>query len=398
MPNPVLEHRLRRRIGWAAWGLSCLLYLGDLYLLIVNGSVLATDPSVPFAAVQDLAFVVVASLALVIIRSQPTNMAGWWIMVVGISWPLESFAVGFASYGADEWGITTLVLIAAWVGRWAWIGGQVNLPFTLLYYPDGRLPSRRWRPVAFVMWAVLAVAFVLVAFARGPIDEVGGLENPVGLLPRFDDSNPLGLTVLLVLSFLPVVGLLSLVLRFRGSSGVVRQQLKAMLWVAVVAALFFASQGLIGDALSSDVSALLNTAFTLFVIAVITAAIVRYKVFEIDRLISRTVSYAIVVVVLAGVFFGLVTVAATFLPSRDPLVIAASTLVAAALFNPLRRSVQHLVDRRFNRARYDSDQIVDEFSGSLREQIDPEETFDSWVDVVTDTMQPAAIGVWVKES
>lgn len=388
---------MSRRIGWTALALSCILYLGDLYLLIVNGRVSPYDPTVPYAAVQDFGFVIVATLALVIIRSQPSNRVGWWIMLIGITWPLEAFTTKFVAYGLDAWGPTVLVTAAAWLLRWVWIAGQINIPFTLLYYPNGELPSRRWRPVAIGIWAVTILTFTLAAFAKGPTEEFPTVSNPVGFLPPFDGTTLLSVGAVALLSILPVVGLISLIARYRKSSIVVRQQLKVILWVAIVSSLFFGSQGIVDNLLDADAWSLVNTGFTLFVVGAITAGIVRYKLFDIDRLISRTVSYAVVGGLLAASFFGLVTIATTFLPSHNPLVTAASTLTVAALFNPLRRRVRRLVDRRFNRSRYDAERVVDEFADSLRAQVNPERVVDDWVEVVAQTMQPVITSIWVKE-
>jgi hypothetical protein len=128
----------------------------------------------------------------------------------------------------------------------------------------------------------------------------------------------------------------------------------------------------------------------------IGVAVVRYRLYEIDRLISRTVSYVVVVGVLAAVFAGIVTLASSLLQTDSDLAIAASTLAVAALFNPLRRRVQAVVDRRFNRSRYDAERVMDGFSGSLRDEVDPDRVLHGWVSVVNETMNPAGSAVWVR--
>jgi O-antigen/teichoic acid export membrane protein len=126
-------------------------------------------------------------------------------------------------------------------------------------------------------------------------------------------------------------------------------------------------------------------------------SISRYRLYDIGRLVSRTVSYALVLGLLAVVVLGLVTLLATFLPSDDPLVVAVSTLAAAALFNPVRKRVQSVIDRRFNRSRYDAQRVIGSFAATLPDQVDPDEVVDGWVEVVGDTMQPSAVGFWVKD-
>jgi hypothetical protein len=129
-----------------------------------------------------------------------------------------------------------------------------------------------------------------------------------------------------------------------------------------------------------------------------TLAILRYRLYDIDRIISRTVSYAIVIGLLALVYALGVTGLTTLLDTDSPLVVAASTLAAAALFNPLRRWVQRRVDHRFNRSRYDAERVMASFTGSLRDQVDPDQVLEGWVSVVNETMKPAAAGVWVREA
>jgi hypothetical protein len=129
----------------------------------------------------------------------------------------------------------------------------------------------------------------------------------------------------------------------------------------------------------------------------IAIAVLRYRLFDIDRLVSRTVSYALVVGVLAALFFGIVSLLTGLIPpNQNDLTIAASTLVVFALFNPLRKRIQGLVDRRFNRSRYNSQRVIDGFSETLRDQIDSDQVVEGWVGVVSQTMQPSAVGVWVR--
>ncbi len=126
-------------------------------------------------------------------------------------------------------------------------------------------------------------------------------------------------------------------------------------------------------------------------------AVLRYRLYEIDRLLSRTVSYLLVVGVLAAVFFGVVAVAGSLFQTDSDLAVAGSTLAVAALFNPVRKRVQGWVDRRFNRSRYDAQKVMDRFAGSLRDQVDSHEVVDGWVGVVAQTMQPESVSVWVRE-
>ncbi len=390
--------RWASRFGWLGWGLSVLFYIGDLMLILANGPASPGDPSAPFAAAEDFAFVLVATLALTIIRSQPRNKVGWWIMVAGVSSPLQSFVTRLANYGLQTWGKISVVLFAAWVARWLWIAGQVNIPFTLVYYPDGELPTPRWRGVEIGMWLVVLATVFMAAFAPGESPTFPGLANPLAInaLPAFDGSNVASGILFAGLNVLPLVGLISLAVRYWHASRVVRQQLKLIGWVAIVSALFFLGTNFIK--MSPEGWALLDITFTVFVAGMITASIVRFGLFDIDRLISRTVSYAVVVSALAAVIFGVVSVLTLFLPSDNPIVVAASTLSVFLLFDPLRRRTQTWVDHRFNRTRYDPERVAHRFARSIRDEVDRDDLIRRWVEVVSDTLQPSAVGVWMRDT
>ena len=389
------ESEMRTRLAWCVWAVACLAYIGDVILLVATRDFSPEEASVLVAAAEDFAFVLVATLALVILRSQPANGVGWWLMVAGLSFPLEGLFVGLTAYGVHHWGDVPLVLMFGWVTRWIWLLAAINIPFMLLVYPDGRLPSARWRPVAWSMWAVVVVVFMIDAFDPQPMEEFADLANPFALPGLSSLLDSLSIVVLPLFSLFPLAGALALVSRYRSSGVFVRQQVKLLGWVAVVSVVFFGF--IVFQDLGATVTAALNIAYTVFIASVITAGIVRYRLFDIDRLISRTASYAVVIVVLVGVYTVGVTTLSGFLPAESPVAVAAATLAVAALFNPLRKRVQGWVDRRFNRSRYDAQRVMDGFVGSLREGIDGEGLVDGWVGVVADTMQPASLAVWVRE-
>jgi hypothetical protein len=193
-----------------------------------------------------------------------------------------------------------------------------------------------------------------------------------------------------------LTGVVLLVSRWRRSVGVERLQYRwlfmgSFLFLLITAAGSFElipEQGFV-DWLWLLAGAAIPTA--------IGIAVLRYRLYEIDRLISRTVTYLLVVGVLVAVFFGVVTATSSLLQTDSDLAVAASTLAVAALFNPLRKRMQFWVDRRFNRSRYNAQLVVDEFAGSLRDQVDSGEVVEGWVEVVAETMQPSAAGVWVRE-
>jgi hypothetical protein len=238
--------------------------------------------------------------------------------------------------------------------------------------------------VSFAFAESVCVRFDAGGSCAEPIDIPWGIEGFAGLEP-----------LVLAAMVMAVPAIVALFVRLRRSTGVERQQLKWFLFAATSLAL-----GLISSFDNFNLPQSLNDAISAVTLSAlwvaIGVAIVRYRLFEIDRIVSRTVSYAVVAGLLALVFFGVVTVLTTFLPTESDLAIAGSTLAVAAAFNPLRRRVQGQVDRRFNRARYDTERVMDQFAGELRDEVDSGEIIDGWLNAVVDTMQPAAVGVWVR--
>ena len=362
-----------------------------------------TSPSVdPFdaadpwlQALEDLAFVAWERWDCVLVLSQPRNAFCWWVVVAGLSFPLEGLAAEFTRFGMDRWGAIPIVALVGWMSLWLWIPGSFSIPFLLLLYPDGHLPSSRWRPALWFTISVVVATFFAAAFLVEPEPIVGLPPNPLGIPALGEFINAVFLYVVVPGQLISIVlGLLSLVARYRRGEGVERQQVKVLLWVGVVAVIFFSVDTQGGPIWIGSV---LNFVFSIFVGAAVTLAILRYRLFEIDRLISRTVTYA----VLAGALALVYGVGAVWLPSRivgeqTPLFVAGSTLAVAALFNPLRRRVMRWVDRRFNRSSYDFEQITDGFSTRLRDQVDADRLADDWATVVTKTLQPSAVGVWVR--
>jgi hypothetical protein len=298
-----------------------------------------------------------------------------------------------AERGADL--ATVLMLIVA-DGAWIvqFVSAFVLLP---LWFPTGSPPGGGWAWVGRVAMVLAGVAFLSFALADEVcvrFDQTGACAEPVAVpwgIEGFAGLEP----VLLVAMFMAVPAIVALFIRLRRSTGIERQQLKWFLLAATALALSlissfdnFGLEQAVNDAISAVTLSALWVA--------IAVAIVRYRLFEIDRIVSRTVTYLVVVVLLGGVFVGVVTLVSSLLPAESDLAVAASTLAVAALFNPVRRRVQVSIDRRFNRARYDVQKVIDSFAGSLRDRLDPGEVSDGWRDVVAATMQPSAISVWIR--
>ena len=291
--------------------------------------------------------------------------------------------------------------VAGALGASAWVILISTILLIVLTFPHGRLQSPRWRI------AVWTLGFIAVATWISNALEPGQLARPLNA-----HDNPLGIEALrsvtavlvwagfaLILFF--AVPAISLVQRFRRAQGEEREQYK---WVAFAAALFPVAMvvtqvvdSVFGQTSTEDTLASTLTGVAATAIPVATAiAVLRYRLYDIDRLISRTITYLLVTGVLVGVFVGIVLLATRVLPFSSPVGVAASTLAAAALFNPLRRRVQGLVDHRFNRTRYDAETVLAAFGDRLREAVDLESVQTGLLAAVSQTTAPAHVSIWLR--
>ena len=344
------------------------------------------------------------AVGFVVARRQPRNPLGWLFLVIAIFLFVPTVGGDYA-YLNYELGHRLPFAAAGLAVDQLWSEGLALFIVAILLFPDGRLPSPFWRWALRVWCAVFMVLIVgLVVATAGAldahpvrIDTSGGLvaiDNPVGW---FAVVNHGCLIILFVLSF-AFIG--RQVLSWRRSSGERRQQLK---WLAsgaavsivslVIAAIFATSSG--SD--STVAQWIGNLAwFGLAALPVsIGVAILRYRLYEIDRIISRTLAYALVTGMLIGVFGGLVLLTTDVLSLSSPVAVAASTLAAAALFNPLRQRVQRVVDRRFNRTRYNADRTVAAFAARLKDAVDVTAVRDDLTTVVQQTLEPAHVSLWI---
>jgi hypothetical protein len=343
------------------------------------------------------------AVGVIVALRQPRNPIGWMLLavafLVGGSFDVETYA--YLIYHVGDHGLP-LGRLAVFLGP-CWYPGIVLLPLPILLFPDGRLPSARWRPFMGLYAAAAAVALATVAWLDAPalldrhirVDgsgQIRAIDYPTGW-----ESAALHASLVVFLA-LSVSFVARQVLAFRGSTGVRRQQLKAMLGGAgaciagLLLSIFLgAFHGQLGYVLS-NVSFLAINALPIG----IGIGILRYRLYEIDRLISRTLSYAILTSVLVGIYLCTVTLATRALPLSSPIAVAAATLAAVALFNPLRRRIQRVVDRRFNRARYDAEAIVAAFAAHLREAIDLESVQGHLADAVEQSVASRHVSLWIR--
>ena len=379
--------------GLAALSLAAMIPLSVLARLVGDG-VVALVIGVPCMAV-----------GFVVARRQPRNPLGWLFLVIAIFLFVPTVGGDYA-YLNYELGHHLPFAAAGLAVDQLWIEGLALFIVVILLFPDGRLPSRFWRWALRTWCAVFAVLLVdlvvdtAVALAAHPVrvDSTGGLavvDNPTGGFAVVQHG------CLLVVLVLSVSFIGRQVLSWRRSSGERRQQLK---WLAggaavsivglVFAVIFATSSGSI-----TTVAQWIGT-FAWFGLAAlpvsIGVAILRYRLYEIDRIISRTLAYALVTGLLIGVYAGVVLLATRVLSVSSPVAVAASTLAAAALFSPLRRRVQRIVDRRFNRTRYNADRTVAAFAARLKDAVDVTAVGDDLASVVQRTLEPAHLSVWTK--
>ena len=344
-----------------------------------------------------LAFAVVGGL---VASREPRNPVGWLLVAVAVCITVRFVAESYARYALiTAPGSLPGGLYAAWM-QWIWFGVVAILAIFLpLYFPTGRLLSPRWRLVLWLGIAYLSAAVISNALQPGPTEWLAGVRparNPVVYLPA---AKPLVDVIGLAgLCLLPGIGgaIAALVVRFRRSRGIERQQLKWFTYAAALATLPF----LVYEVVPGAFELLLALLLPLVPISV-GIAILRYRLYEIDRILNRTLVYGLLTAVLGlcyavgSLVFILVVGVRTGPPSW---LVAAATLAAAAVFRPARRRIQAVVDRRFNRRRYNAAKTIQAFSGRLRDQIDLDTLSTEVLAVVDQTMEPTRVSLWLRPS
>jgi hypothetical protein len=384
-------------LAWSIWALSVTFAGLGLIFLFLNGSFEdLLDESLGIDAALALAFPTVGAI---IASRRPGNAVGWIFCAIGLCGGASIF---FAQYGiyalVTNPGSLPAGAIATWIATWVWLPSvTLTITFLLLIFPHGRLLSPRWRPVAWLAAAVTIAATVLLAIVPWDLLDPGvPAQNPVGV----ESLGYLGIAppIPIILIGIPttLLSVASLVLRFRRSRGEERQQLKWFVYagVLIVGSLFvpLLVPGVAASLLQLLVMPLLPVA--------VGVAILRYRLYEIDLLINRTLVYgaltALLVVVYVGSVVSLQGALRALTGQESQLAVVASTLAVAAIFNPLRRGIQAFVDRRFYRRKYDVAKTLAAFSAKLRDETDLDAVSDDLVGVVRETMQPAHASLWLR--
>jgi hypothetical protein len=397
----------RRTAAWLAWSLVALSVaftgFGLLFLFLSGSFEDLVDESLGIDAVLALTFPMVGA---VVASRRPGNAVGWIFCAIGLCGGAEIFTVEYGIYAlVTNPGSLPAGVISTWIGTWVWLPSvTLTITFLLLLFPHGRLLSPRWRPVAWLA-AVTVAGTVLLAIVPWDLLNPGvPAQNPVGV----ESLRYLGIAppVPIFLIGIPttLLSVASLVLRFKRSQSEERQQLKWFVYagVLIVGVLFV-------PLLIPGAAASLLQLFVMPLLPVAAGiAILRYRLYEIDLIINRTLVYGTLTVTLVAVYFGGIVLLQgvgnvvlqvpfrALIGQESALAVVVSTLVIAALFNPLRSRIQSFIDRRFYRSKYDAAKTLEAFSAKLRDETDLDALSDDLVGVVRETMQPAHVSLWLR--
>ena len=393
---------MRRSAPWSVW-----MVFGMTLIAIAGAILLVTLGSDAGSAATDSATVIyvlaTATVGTLIGLRRPGNRIGWLLRVAAFAFAIGALIVSYVQVAyVIRPGSLPVGPVLVLLGNWAFgLGFGISSTFLLLLFPTGHLLSPRWRVVGWM--AAISMALLLVGLSLSSSAFEGlPIENPYAL----QSSSPLVLVLegggfyLLVGAILGSVA--SLVVRYRRAAGEARQQLKWVAFGVVLLGLGIAGSVLWelanGSAELSDDTENLIISLSLTMVPVsIGVAILRYRLYEIDRIISRTLSYGLLTVLLAGAYVGLVFLLRELLPFEGGLPVAVSTLGVAAAFNPLRRRVQAFVDQRFNRSRYDAARVIEGFSRRLHTEVDLDQLGHDLLTVAVASMQPVSVSLWVRE-
>src|ERR687889_1803485 len=395
-----------RAIAWSLVALSVALLVGGAALSRAASSAV---PDLSFVGETDDASLVANLITLlpfsvvgaIVASRQPRNTIGWLFCSVGMTVGLNSFAGDFAEFWlASGFGVSSIGETAAWFSSWLWVLLVfVPMSLLLLLFPDGRLPSPRWRPVAWGVALGTAGGVVANALRAGPLVDFPQIANPYGV-----DSPIVGMVGVagsIVAAGSMVGSAVSLIVRLRRSGSRQRQQIK---WLAYGGAV------MVGGVLAGALAIPSNVPLSITIMSVALLglpvftgiAIVRHHLYDIDLLINRTLVYGSLTTMLVAVYVGgivlsqRVFVGLTGHEELPQLAIVASTLLIAALFTPLRRRIQATIDRRFYRRKYDAAKMLSAFNTRLRDETDLGNLSDELIRVVKETMQPEHVSLWLR--
>jgi hypothetical protein len=377
------------------WMVTISLVACSLVLGLANGS------EVPLYEVTSAIIApTFATLGALISSRRPGNVMGWIFLATGILGGVQIFSGQYATVALAPDGPTLPGgALAAWFAMLAQNSFPVSILFLVLLFPDGMLPSRRWLPLAWAMGVFLATTLVVGALSPGPFPEFPSASNPFGVAGAKPSGSVLAAGQLGGLACV-IATLLSLIVRFYFSRGEERLQLKWFTYAAVVGLSTPLLLSSLAPAVFQAVGAFAWTLGFLSLPVSAGVAVLKYRLYDIDFIINRTLVYGALTVTLVAVYVGSVLsiqyAFRGFTGSTSQLAIVASTLLIAALFNPLRRRVQNFIDHSFYRRKYDAAKTLELYSAKLRDETDLDSLNAELITVVRETMQSEHVSVWLR--
>jgi len=410
--QPMMSNKLAKRFAWS----FCAVVASATMWQIASEALASTPPSSLLAILTHASYMLMplafSALGALVISRQPHNTIGWLMLAPALSTVLDAFSMPFVSnITVPPPDPSSLFLVAVWANRISWVLGVFPFLLILLLFPTGRPPSRRWNGLVLAVVSLQMLFMLVVGFGRQlwPFSEAWSIANPIGLMPDEWVRALYSVLLQVILGVLAVLCTASLFVRYKQGSVVEKTQIK---WIAFASTIFgllylvtiltLAATGLGWG--SDDPVALavqLPAGLTLLTIPVVIAiAILRHHIFDIDIIIRRTLVYSTLTLMLALVYVGCIVVSRTLIApflGGSELAIVASTLAIAALFMPLRRRIQTIIDRRFYRRKYDAAKVLAAFARTARDETDLERLTAELLHVVNQTMQPEFVGLWLHD-
>ena len=394
-----MSRRAAAQLAWSLWVLSVALTALGLFLLALNRS--HPDVSLYYYWLETtLVAVGYSTVGAVVASRMPESFVGWLFCTIGLLFGVIHFCGEYAMYTlVAAPGSLPAGEVAAWIDAWIWVPSLGLIVLLLLVFPDGRLPGALWRRVAWFTATLVLAGMVLAAFSPGPVLQ-HPFVNPLGIEALPNVYKPLEALMYALI----VVGALSMVARMRQAGSIERQQIKWFAYATTVSIGGVILKNTIFPALGGTWVWWVGLVFTTIGLAgspvAMGIAILRYRLYEIDLLINRTLVYVSLTAVLALVYVGSVValqyVFRTLTGGESQLAVVASTLAIATLFIPLRRRIQSFIDHRFYRRKYDAAKTLEAFSARLRNETDLDALNAELVGVVRETIQPAHVSLWLR--
>ena len=390
-----MRSRFTSGLGWSLWTLTVV--FSALSLPIAEqGSLIVLLPLGAWSVTS-------STVGTIIISRRPHNPIGWILSTVGFLWASNTFFGLYAIRAlVTDPGSLPAGEAAAWLSTWVVYPAFGLLAYLFLLFPDGRPLSPRWHPLLWVNGVLIVAGSAVWALTPGPSEALDGIRNPLGIEGYGASLEFAGELLFYATDVLVLVSVISVFLRLRHASGATRLQIE---WLAYAAALLgvVVVISLVGDLLFGGFG------WWLFLVAILAflglpisigVAVLRYRLYDIDIIINRTLVYASLTLMLLLVYVGCVVclqyILRTLTGEESQLAVVASTLMVAALFNPFRRRVQAFIDRRFYRKKYNAAKTLEEFSIKLRDETDLDSLNAELVTVVRETMQPEHVSLWLR--